>query len=123
MPKDAMLTVAQVASQLGITRYQVYRRITRGNLPATYAQQGSNHYLIRQSAVDTYIDAGGPLFINPGRTDDDGMLRVPEVAIATGYPAEVIREMCRDGRLPAEKGLGLKGQYRIPREAVDKIRR
>jgi len=123
MNSNGLLTVAEAAEQLGITRYQVYRRIARGNLPAVPAQAGNVHYLISQADVDKYIAAGGAHFINPPRLPETDMMRVPEVAILTGFTAESIRRMCRDGTLPSQKGAGRKGQYRIPRSAVLEVLR
>lgn len=119
MDSDALLTVDEAAQQLGISKYQVYRRIMRGDLPAMQGRRGNVHYLIPQAAVCDYIAAGGADVLSPPRPENADALRVSEVAILTGYSAETIRRMCREGRLPYLKGVGSKGHYRIPREHVE----
>jgi len=123
MDNDALLTVAEVAEQLGISRYQVYRRIQRGNLPSQQARKGNLHYLVRQSDVHAYNAAGGANVMNAARLTEDyePTLRVAQVAILTGFSAETVRHLCREGRLPSVKGYGPRGQYRIPVSAVDEL--
>ena len=121
MDNHELLTVRQVAEQLGISKYQVYRRIVRGDLPAQQARNGNLHYLIPAKVVEDYIAAGGAQVLSSPRTDDQGLMRVSEVAIATGYSVEAIRRMCKEDRLPHIRGAGAKGHLRIPRSAVDEL--
>jgi excisionase family DNA binding protein len=122
MPEnEELFTVREVSELLGISKYQVYRRITRGDLPAQQARNGNIHYLIPVEAVQKYIAAGGAHVLSSPRVEDVGMLRVSEVAIMTGYAVETIRRMCYEGRLPFVKGVGPRGHLRIPRDAVEKI--
>jgi excisionase family DNA binding protein len=121
MDNDELLTVRQVAQQLGISKYQVYRRIVRGDLPAQQSHDRNVHYLIRAADVADYIAAGGADVLSPARVDTRGMMRVSEVAIATGYSVESIRRMCKENRLPHIRGSGPRGHLRIPRTAVDEL--
>lgn len=123
MDHASHVTVTQAAERLGISRYQVYRRITRGDLPATKVRGTGIHWTIKEEDLTDYIAAGGAQVLSAPRevARDDDTLRVPEVAILTGYSAETIRRMCRDGSLPYQKGTGLKGHFHIPREAVSQL--
>lgn len=121
MDDDASITVAQAAIRLGISRYQVYRRIMRGDLPATKVNSDNVHYEISEKDLAQYIAAGGGRVLSPPRIEvdrDDDTMRVPEVAMLTGFSAEAIRRMCHEGKLPHIKGQGPKGQFRIPRSAL-----
>ena len=121
MEDDASVTVAQAAIRLGISRYQVYRRILRGDLPATKVNSDTVHYEISEKDLDEYITAGGGRVLSPPRGEldcDDETMRVPEVALLTGFSAEAIRRMCHEGKIPYTKGHGQKGQFRIPRSAL-----
>lgn len=125
MDNNASVTVAQAAERLGVSRYQVYRRIMRGDLPASKVNSDNVHYEISEKDLTEYIAAGGGRVLSPPRIEadiDDDTMRVPEVAILTGYSAETIRRMCHEGKLPHTKGRGLKGQFRIPRSALDAIK-
>ena len=118
---DDTYTVKEAADLLGISRYQVYRRIVRGDLKATQARTGNIHYLISRQAIADYIAAGGGDVLTPPRLLGPEMMRVSEVAIETGYSVEAIRGMCADGTLPCVRGVGPRGHFRIPREAVDEL--
>jgi len=126
MDQPARLSVTQAAERLGISRYQVYRRIMRGDIPARKIQASNVHWVIAEKDLDAYIAAGGGEILSPPRVDarrDDGTMRVPEVAMLTGYSAETIRRMCHEGKLQHTKGRGPKGQFRIPRSALDDMLR
>lgn len=121
MDNGELLTVRQVADQLDISRYQVYRRIARGDLRAKQARYGQVHYLIDPADLAAYIAAGGPHTLSGPRIDNLEMMRVSEVALATGFSVEAVRRMCYSGRLPYFRGMGPKGHLRIPRRAVEEI--
>lgn len=114
------VNVAQAASRLGISKYQVYRRIMRGDLAAEKVRGTGIHWMIKEEDLAAYIAAGGAQVLSAPREipRDDDALRVPEVAMLTGYSAETIREMCHDGMIPHTKGRGHKGHFRIPRSAL-----
>jgi excisionase family DNA binding protein len=119
------VTVKQAAECLGVSKYQVYRRILRGNIPAHLVlDRHPPRWLIRQADLDEYIAAGGAEVLTPPRKiheDEDGTLGAPEVAMITGYSAETIRRMCNEGKLTHTRGPGPKGRFRIPRDAVEKM--
>ena len=94
MDQPARLSVTQAAERLGISKYQVYRRIMRGDLPARKIQASNVHWVIAEKDLDAYIAAGGGEVLSPPRVDeraDADNMRVPEVAMLTGYSAETIR--------------------------------
>lgn len=125
MDDNASVTVTQAAERLGVSRYQVYRRILRGDLPAHKVRMVNVHWMIRESDLAVYIAAGGAEVLSAPREElhvGDDTMRVPEAAILTGFSAETIRRMCHDGMLPYTKGRGQKGQFRIPRSALDEIK-
>lgn len=119
MNQETLYTVREVADMLGISRYQVYRRIVRGDLRAIEYRQGNIHYMITEKALQEYRSAGGGDVLSAPRPPDPRMMRVSQVAIETGYSVETIRQMCHEGRIPCTKGRGDKGHYRIPRAAVE----
>lgn len=119
MNTENLYTVREVSDILGISRYQVYRRIVRGDLPAIEYRQGNIHYMITEKALQEYQLAGGGDVLTAPRPVDPGMMRVSQVALETGYSVETIRQMCHDGRIPCTKGRGDKGHYRIPRSAIE----
>lgn len=118
MTDSTVLNVEQAAELLGISKWQLYRRIDRGNLKAIRSRRGTEHYEILKADLDAYIAAGGGDVLDPKDREDDEMLRVGEVARITGFAPETIRRMCYAGRLPYVKGAGIKGQLRVPRGAV-----
>jgi excisionase family DNA binding protein len=119
---SALLTVKDVSQELGLSKYQVYRRIVRGDLKAVRAHRGNLHYVVTREDLDAYKAAGGDGLTNP-RVDSGGMLRVSDVAMMTGFTVDTVRRMCYAGRLPYVKGRGERGHLRIPREAVEEMLR
>lgn len=111
-----MLTAEQVADRLGLTRHQVYRRLTRGDLPSVMGGHRGKQYYVRPSDLQAYIDAGQPLS-NAAR--DASWMAVPEVARLTGFTPETVRRMCYEGRLEFVRGSGANGHLRIRRDSVD----
>lgn len=117
-----LLTVTEVGEQLGMSKYQVYRRIVRGDLHAIRSRAGNVHYLIPRMAVDEYIAAGGAGVLSPPLVGGVQMMRPSEVAAITGYSVETVRKMCREGRIACMKGSGDHGHYRVPREEIEHLR-
>jgi excisionase family DNA binding protein len=114
-----LLTVKEVCDELGLTKYQVYRRIVRGDLKALRVHRPNIHYQIRSEDLQRYIDAGGgTAMLSEPAGDGPDMMRVSDVALMTGFTDDTIRRMCYSGRLPYIKGRGVRGHLRIPRAAV-----
>jgi excisionase family DNA binding protein len=118
---SALLTVKQVGDELGLSKYQVYRRIVRGDLKAVRAHRPNIHYLIPTEELQRYKDAGGNDMLSAPGGDGPDMLRVSDVAQMTGFTVDTVRAMCYAGRLPYVKGRGLRGHLRIPRVAVQEM--
>lgn len=116
-----MLTVEQVADALKVSRYQVYRRIGRGDLPAVLSQGRWTRYLINADDLAAYIAAGGVDVLSPPGVRDGSMLRVSEVASMTGLTVDAVRLMCKQGRLPYSRGVGRNAHFRIPLWAVEQL--
>lgn len=114
MSDTRLLTVAEVAERLGLTEQRVYRRITRGDLPAERVMLRTPQYRIREEDLQTYIDAGGGL--TPPKANPL-WLSTGEAARLTGISQAEIRRMCRAGdlrhRVETEGG-----HYRIDRLAI-----
>lgn len=122
MDDSALLTVQQVAEKLGISKYRVYRRIHRGDIPSVPSRAGNAHFLVAQDDLDNYIAAGGgDTFLSAPKQARNPMMSTAEVAIATGFSVETVRQLCYDGRLPFVKGRTGRGQLRIPRVAVEEL--
>lgn len=121
MDDGALLTVEQVADRLGVSRYQVYRRIGRGDLPAVLTQGRWTRYLIDAADLEVYIAAGGIDVLSPPGVRDGSLLRVSEVAAMTGLTVDAVRVMCKQGRLPYSRGVGRNAHFRIPLWAVEKL--
>lgn len=119
MPEKDIYTTAEVAEKLGISLHQVYRRIQRGDLKTEQIQVRNLQYRITQAELDRYIAAGGML--SCATVGGRDMLRVPEVAMMTGFTVETIRRMCKEGRIPSVRGAGDKGHLRIPRSAIESM--
>jgi excisionase family DNA binding protein len=115
------LTVGEVAEILGLSKYQVYRRIARGNLKAQRAHDNNVHYVVAREDVDAYVAAGGIALTQVSPDTTGSMLRVSDVATMTGYSPDAIRKLCKSGRLPHVKGDGPRGHVRIPRDAVEEM--
>jgi excisionase family DNA binding protein len=120
---SALLTVKQVAQDLGLSKYQVYRRIVRGDIKAIRAHNKNLHYLVTVDDLAAYKAAGDPTRLTSPRIDTGGMLRVSDVAQLTGFTVDRVRAMCYAGRLPYEKGKGERGHLRIPAAAVEEMLR
>lgn len=118
---SALFTVKQVGDQLGLSKYQVYRRIVRGDIKAVRSHQPNVHYLIRVEDLEAYIAAGGNGALSSPAGDGPDMLRVADVAQMTGFTVDTVRAMCYAGRLPYIKGRGKRGHLRIPRAAVEEL--
>jgi excisionase family DNA binding protein len=111
--------IEDLAEHTGFSRYQLYRRIQSGQLPATLDRTGKLKYLVRDSDVQRYLvpaQEGGEVGI-PERAGE--MLRIPDVAAMLGFTAETVRRMCDRGDLSHVRGSGPRGHYRIARTAVD----
>lgn len=113
------LTVPEVADKLGMSIHRVYRRIQRGDLPAAVGGPRNSQYYVNSDDLDAYIAAHagkGLSWPAPSRT----MLRAGEAAVMLGFTVETVRRLCADGKLACHRGSGVRGHYRIPREAVEK---
>lgn len=115
---DGLLSVQEVSKRLGISKYQVYRRITRGDLAALQVRGGSVHYLVPEAALRDYIAAGGANILTPPRRDFQEWVPVSKVAELTGFSRAAIRRMCIKGTLPHTRGKGKRGHLRVERDAV-----
>lgn len=123
MDNPALLTVEQVAEKLGISKYRVYRRIHRGDIPSVPSRAGNSHFLVSEEDLNNYIAAGGGAnTLSSPKLARNPMMSTSEVAIATGFSVETVRQMCYEGRLPYVKGGGKqRGHLRIPRVAVEEL--
>lgn len=119
MEESTTLSSVDAAKKLGITKWQLYRRIARGDIKATLSRRGNVHYTIESADLDAYIAAGPATDLSPINPPTSPMMGVNEAAQMLGFANDTIRRMCQAGRLPYIKGKGGKGQYRIPRKAVE----
>jgi excisionase family DNA binding protein len=112
------LAVPDVADKLGMSIHRVYRRIHRGDIPAAVGGPRNSQYFVDSDDLDAYIAAHsgkGLTWPAPNRP----MLRAGEVAAMLGFTVETVRKLCADGKLAYHRGNGVRGHYRIPREAVE----
>lgn len=118
MPTSSgLLTVGEVADQLGLTTDQVYRRIHAGHLRAKRVRGWKTRYLVEPGALTAYLEGGGDVSL-----DILPMLRVSQVAHLTGFSLETVRQLCENGHLDYVRGVGRGGKpghYRISRASVD----
>lgn len=112
---ERVLNVHEVAERAGLTVHQVYRRLKRGDIPATFGGSRNQQYQVRVADLDAYMSAGQPLS-QPKR--DMSMLKVPDVARMTGFTDETVRRLCYEGRLEYVRGAGTRGHLRIYRDSV-----
>lgn len=124
MTENGLLTVDETAQRLGLSRHQIYRRISSGYIRARLGMSGNRAcFLIEEEAISEYIAnrSGDRVTVSePLRTT----LSPSEVAVLTGIRADKVREMCDSGELDhwrAATRSGRQGRYRIPREAVDRL--
>lgn|SRR4051794_26252830 len=113
------LTVPDVADKLGMSIHRVYRRIHRGDIRAVVGGPRNSQYFVDSDDLDAYIAAHagkGVTWPAPNRTN----LRTGEAATMLGFTVETVRKLCADGKLACHRGNGVRGHYRIPREAVEK---
>lgn len=119
----ALLTVEEVAEKLGLSKYQVYRRIDRGDLKVTPFRRQNPKWkhprlLVDEASVQEYLDAGGPHRVSYAPRVSGEWMTTREAAQLLGLSAQRIRELCTDGALEYRKGAGPRGQYRISRDSV-----
>lgn len=119
----ALLTVEEVAERLGLSRYQVYRRIDRGDLKVTPFRRQNPKWkhprlLVDETSVQAYLDAGGPDRVSFAPKVPGDWMTTREVAEVTGLSPQRIRELCADGALDHRKGPGPRGQFRVSRDSV-----
>ncbi len=119
----ALFTVEEVAEKLGISKYQVYRRIDRGDLKATRFRRrvGNTHssLLVTEQSLNAYIAEGGPKVLSPPRRPVTPWMSTREVSEVTGYDQKRIRELCLSDALVYRRGNGNRGQYWIFRDSVN----
>lgn len=122
MDNHALMSVDEVAEKLGISKHRVYRRIHRGEIPASGARSGNSKFLVHPADLDEYIKNGGGADTRViAEKAKNPMMSTSEVALATGWSVEYIRAMCYRGELPYVKGSSPRGQLRIPRAAVEDL--
>lgn len=123
MDNPALLTVQEVAEKLGMSKYRVYRRIHRGDIPSKPSRAGNSHYLVAPEDLDAYIAAGGEAkTLSEPKIAPSPYLTTAEAAQLTGFTVETIRTMCYEGRLPfIRTGGKARGHLRIPRVAVQEL--
>ena len=113
MVYPALFTVPEVAKKLGISTFQVYRRIHRGDLKAELTRGARTMYLIHEDKLNEYVAAGGPKTLSPLLKIEDEWVSTSEVALLTGHDPVTIRNLCYQGCLAYVKGKGVRGQLRI----------
>lgn len=113
---DRLLNAHEIAEQTGMTVHQVYRRLKRGDIPSTMGGLRGQQYMVRETDLQRYVDAGKPLSA-PKR--DGSMLTVPQVAQLTGFTEETVRRLCYSGVLGYVRGAGRCGHLRIYTTSVN----
>lgn len=119
----ALLTVEEVAERLGLSKYQVYRRIDRGDLRVTPFRRQNPKWkhprlLVDEASVQAYLDAGGPGRVSYAPKVVGEWMTTREAAELTGLSPARIRELCTDGALTFRKGPGPRAQYRVSRDSM-----
>jgi excisionase family DNA binding protein len=120
----ALLTVEEVAEKLGISKYQVYRRIDRGDLRVTPFRRQRPEWkhprlLIAAQEVQEYTAAGRHLTYVPKMPGE--WMSTREVGEVLGISPDRVRELCNEGALVWRKGRGVRGQYRVRRDSVNSM--
>lgn len=110
------MTANQVASHLGLTVHQVYRRMRRGDLKFFTDGPARSAYYVRPADLDAYIAAGAGLS-KPKK--DTTWMSVSEVAFLLGFTDETVRRLCKEGRWTVTRGTGRNGHWRILRSSVE----
>lgn len=122
MTDSALLTVSEVADRLGISTFRVYRRIQRGDLPATLSRSGKVRFLVSVADLEDYIDAGGGAVLSrPRASVADSWVSTGEAAQLTGFTMPTLRAMCYSGQLAYRRGSGSSGHFRISRSSLDRF--
>lgn len=118
---DDLLTVKEACEILNLSKYQVYRRIVRGDIPARQEHRGNVQYLMTRADVEKYKAAAETGAVTAPKIANVHVVRVSEAATMTGYSVETIRRLCYEGALPFIRGAGERGHLRIPRSAVEEM--
>lgn len=111
MDTARLLTVDEAATKLGMTSFQVYRRLQRGDLAYTSGGRHGSQYMIDSGDLEKYIEAGQPL--SAPKQPPSIYYTVPQAAALTGLTCESVRNLCLDGTLRFVRGEGKNGHFRI----------
>lgn len=115
MDDTRLVSVAEAADRLGMSKWQVYRRIERGDIKAELKNKPTARYMIPESELTSPKPD-----LSPPSTPAL-LMRVGEVAAMTGLTTSSIRRLCQQGMLPTAPRPTERSQYRIPRSAVEQL--
>jgi excisionase family DNA binding protein len=112
-----LLTVHEVCVQLGTSRYQIYRLIHSGALPAVKLRTARNKFRVRKSDLEDFkrgdfVTVAEPVVDNAYRT-------VADVAARLNCSHETVRRLVGTGELVAIRFPGKSSRLRISDAAVD----
>lgn len=112
------MTVPEIAEKLGMSKHRVYRRIQRGDIPATIGGPRNSQYFVDAADLDEYMSHATSEDLT-WTSRNHAMLRPAEAAAMLGFTVETVRALCTAGKLVHHRGNGKRGHYRISRESVE----
>ncbi len=114
-----MLTVSDVCGRLRVSKYQVYRLIHGGVLPATKVKgYGRHQYLIKEKDLNATQRAH--FAVNAHTPPEaDPLLTAAEAATRLRLSVETVRRLAKAGTLPAARGRGRSSHLRFRKSAVE----
>ena len=107
-PNPALLTVAEAAKVLGVSRQRVFALINKGALPVT--KQHRHLFVPMQAVRERLIESRGD--------GDDGMMSVYEVAKAHGVTVKAVYRWHESGQLTGKLSATRRLRF-DPQEVVD----
>lgn len=111
-----LLTVAEVCGALGVSKYNVYRLIHSGQLPAVRLRVARNKYRVKRDVLADFVRGE---FVAVERPEEDVYRSVADVARRLNCSHETVRRLVASGLLDAIRFPGRSSRLRISDAAVD----
>lgn len=96
MTAKHLLSLQEISDRTGLSYYQVYRRVVRGDLAAVAGSLDNGKYLVEEAELAAWIDAGMPMTSPRRYKQHPDTVSVSDVARATGYTPETVRRLCHE---------------------------
>ncbi len=108
-----MLTVPEVCTRLGISKYTAYRLIHEGKIPAVRVDSGRHRFMVEEHEMDRMENQEDYFRVPVAEPAGPQLLTAAEVAQMMRCSVETVRRLAATGQLPAIRNQGRNSHWRF----------